>query len=283
MLLQWGNAMTILEAITKILTQEGTGLPCKEITNKILSENLYTFNTPDPNTMVRHSLRRHCQGLDFASAHPVKHFYIMSGNRGTAVYGLLNKMPTTQIPPKSGKLPISASSDLLPEEKMQRSYDAHRQSVKEQLLDTILNNDPSFFEHLVVKLLLALGYGYGSEAGRVVGKSHDGGIDGIINEDKLGLDKIYIQAKRYAPSNNVGSKEVQAFSGAMKKITKGVFITTSSFTKEARKEVQEQVGKQIALIDGAMLTDLMLRCGIGIRSVQTFETYEIDLDFFGVM
>ena len=133
----------------------------------------------------------------------------------------------------------------------------------------------------MVKLLLALGYGYGTEAGEVVGKSHDGGIDGIINEDKLGLDKIYVQAKRYAPSNNVGIKEVQAFAGAMKKVSKGVFITTSGFTKEAKKEVQEQVGKQIALIDGATLTDLMLRCGIGIRSVQTFKTYEIDTEFFG--
>lgn len=145
----------------------------------------------------------------------------------------------------------------------------------------ILNNDPSFFEHLVVKLLLALGYGYGTDAGQVVGKSHDGGIDGIINEDKLGLDKIYIQAKRYASSHNVGCKEIQAFSGAMKKVTKGVFITTSSFTKEARKEVLEQVGKQIVLIDGALLTDLMLRSGVGVRCVQTFGTYEIDTDFFG--
>lgn len=79
----------------------------------------------------------------------------------------------------------------------------------------------------------------------MVGKSHDGGIDGIINEDKLGLDKIYVQAKRYAPKNNVGIKEVQAFAGAMKKVSKGVFITTSEFTKEARKEVQEQVGKLV--------------------------------------
>ena len=97
----------------------------------------------------------------------------------------------------------------------------------------------------------------------------------------FGLDKIYIQAKRYASSHNVGCKEIQAFSGAMKKVTKGVFITTSSFTKEARKEVLEQVGKQIVLIDGTLLTDLMLRSGIGVRCVQSFDTYEIDTDFFG--
>lgn len=273
--------MTILEAITEVLNKESHGLPCKEITKRILTEHLYTFNTPDPNAIVRHCLRRHCQGLDFASAHPVKHFYITSGNRGSAIYDLLSRAPNAETLHKAKKQPTPSSTDLLPEEKIQLFYDEHRRNVKEQLLDIILNNDPSFFEHLVVKLLLALGYGYGTEAGTVVGKSHDGGIDGIINEDKLGLDKIYVQAKRYAPSNNVGIKEVQAFAGAMKKVSKGVFITTSGFTKEARNEVQEQVGKQIALIDGATLTDLMLRCGIGIRSVQTFKTYEIDTEFFG--
>ena len=90
---------------------------------------------------------------------------------------------------ESTKPPVSSSSDLLPEEKMQKYHNEHKQSVKDQLLDLILNNDPSFFEHLVLKLLLALGYGYGTDAGKVVGASHDGGIDGIINEDKLGLDK----------------------------------------------------------------------------------------------
>lgn len=101
-------------------------------------------------------------------------------------------------------------------------------------------------------------------------------VDATQGFGKLGLDKIYVQAKRYAPTNRVGSKEIQAFSGAMKKVRKGVFITTSSFTKEALKEVHDQVDKQIALIDGSMLTDLMLRYGVGIRNVQTFEIYEID-------
>lgn len=272
--------MTILEAVKVILGKEPGGLTCKEITSRILSENLYTFNAQDPNAIVGHSLRKHCQGLDFPSAHPIKHFYIVSGKRGTAVYSLLDQSKHEDEGAEQKKPPVSSVSDLLPEEKMQKYHNEHKQSVKDQLLDLILNNDPSFFEHLVVKLLLALGYGYGTDAGKVVGKSHDGGIDGIINEDKLGLDKIYIQAKRYDPTNHVGSKDVQAFSGAMKKVTKGVFITTSSFTKEAQCEVQEQVGKQIALIDGAMLTELMLHYGIGIRNVQTFEIYEIDTAFF---
>ena len=175
--------MTILEAIINILSRENVGLTCKEITNRILSENLYTFNTKDPNAIVGHSLRRHCQGLEFASAHPVKHFYIVSGKRGAAVYRLLNRAQSSQIESGPDSPPISSRSDLLPEEKMQKYYNEHKQSIKDQLLDMILNSDPSFFEHLVVKLLLALGYGYGTEAGKVVGRSHDGGIDGIINEE----------------------------------------------------------------------------------------------------
>lgn len=272
--------MTILEVIIDVLAKEGAGLTCKEITNRILSNNLYVFNTPDPNSIVRHSLRRHCQGLNFASAHPVKHFAIISGQRQTAVYCLLSQVSNSNRKPVVA--PISSDSDLLPEEKMQKYYEEHRENIKSQLLNSVLNNDYSFFEHLVVKLLLELGYGYGIEAGKVVGRSHDGGVDGIINEDKLGLDKIYIQAKRYAPNHNVGSKEVQAFAGAMKKVSKGVFITTSSFTKSARHEAMEQVGKQIALIDGSMLTDLMLRCGVGVRQIRTFDAYEIDSDFFGI-
>lgn len=274
--------MTILEAITDVLTREGAGLTCKEITNRILSNDLYVFNTPDPNSIVRHSLRRHCQGLDFASAHPVKRFAIVSGKRQTAIYCLLDQVPAASSNKQPVTAPLSSEADLLPEEKMQKYYEVHRENIKGQLLDSILNNDYSFFEHLVVKLLLELGYGYGTEAGKVVGRSHDGGVDGIINEDKLGVDKIYVQAKRYASTHHVGSREVQAFAGAMKKVSKGVFITTSSFTKSARQEAAEQVGKQIALIDGAMLTDLMLRCNVGIRRIHTFDTYEIDEEFFGI-
>lgn len=270
--------MTILEAILQILKKESGPLPSKEITQRIIDENLYSFNTPTPNSIVRLTLRRHCEGLEFASSRPNKYFYF-TGTRSATVYGLLSNSTgkiTTKVSVKS------QDAELLPEEKMQRVYEEHRQEIREQLLNCILNNDPSFFEHLVVKMLIALGYGYGNEAGKVVGKSHDGGIDGVINEDKLGLDKIYVQAKRYTPTNTVGRKEIQAFAGAMKTVTKGVFITTSSFTKEAKKDAKEQYGKQIALIDGIMLTDLMINCGIGIRNSQTFNTYELDMDFFGV-
>ncbi len=270
--------MTVLEAILKILEKESEPLSSKEFTRRIIVENLYSFNTPTPTSIVRNTLRRHCEGLEFASSRPVKYFYF-TGTRSSTLYGLLTSSSAKNTSNKTTKL---QDSEFLPEEKMQKVYEEHRKEIREQLLNCILNNDPSFFEHLVVRLLIALGYGYGSEAGKVVGKSHDGGIDGVINEDKLGLDKIYIQAKRYTPSNSVGRKEIQAFSGAMKTVTKGVFITTSSFTKEAQKDAKEQYGKRIALIDGTVLTDLMINCGIGIRNSQTFNTYELDMDFFSV-
>lgn len=106
----------------------------------------------------------------------------------------------------------------------------HIASIKQQVLDSILNNSPDFFEHMVLDLL-KMGYGYGKQAGVVIGRPHDGGIDGIISEDKLGLDLIYIQAKRYAPKNKIGRSELQAFIGAIEHIQKVVFITTSGFTK----------------------------------------------------
>lgn len=268
--------MTILEAILKVLEKENGPLSIQEITRRIIDNNLYSFNSPSPTSMVRLTLRRHCEGVEFSASRPNKYFYLM-GARSTTVYGLLTNAPNVI---SSDEVLNDQDAELLPEEKMQKVYLEHRQELREQLLNCILNSEPSFFEHLVVKLLLALGYGYGNEAGKVVGKSHDGGVDGIINEDKLGLDKIYIQAKRYAPTNTVGRKEIQAFAGAMKTVSKGVFLTTSTFTKEAKKEAREQYGKQIALIDGTMLTDLMINCEIGIRNSHTFNIYELDIGFF---
>lgn len=125
-----------------------------------------------------------------------------------------------------------------------------------------------------------MGYGYDNTAGRVTGRSHDGGIDGIISEDKLGLDLIYIQAKRYG-KRSIGRETVQAFVGAMENVQKGVFITTSSFTKEAIAFVERQQ-KNIRLIDGALLADLIIKYKIGINSAQTITLLKIDSDYYGL-
>ena len=173
-------------------------------------------------------------------------------------------------------------NDLLPEEEIQRYYSAHFENMQKQLLDKILQNPPEFFERLVVALLLKLGYGYSDESGTVLGRSHDGGIDGVISEDALGLDKIYIQAKRYSARNTVGRPELQAFAGAMMDggIKKGVFITTSTFSKAAHEFAKKQSEKYISLVDGNQLTEMMIENTVGVRQVKSFAIYDLDTNFF---
>ena len=126
-----------------------------------------------------------------------------------------------------------------------------------------------------------MGYGYDKTSGIVTGKPHDGGIDGIISEDRLDLGLIYIQAKRNSRDNKVGRKEIQAFIGAMQHIQKGVFITTSSFTKEASDFVSMQQQKRIKLIDGDALAALLVKYEVGLKSVSVFSLYKIDSDYYG--
>ena len=281
--------MTVLEAIKQLLQETPSGLTCRELTDQILARKMYSFNTPTPNNIVNHELRKHCEGLDFPSAHPVKYFAIAqpSGKSSKAIYRLItnnSSTPTSGNKAECTEQVDTASADLLPVEKIAKLHKQHLRETQKQLIEAILNNPPAFFEELVVRLLLKLGYGYSQDSGMVVGKSHDGGIDGIINEDALGLDKIYVQAKRYASSQSIGRPELQAFAGAMMAggVKKGVFITTSTFTKSARDFSIQQTEKNISLIDGDTLTALMIKNEVGVRSVQSYAVYEIDSNFFSL-
>jgi len=171
-------------------------------------------------------------------------------------------------------------TDQTPEENFETSYQKLVKELGERLIEQIKSCSPKFFEKLVVDLLLAMGYG-GSrkDAGEAVGKSGDGGIDGIIKEDNLGLDLIYIQAKRWESS--VGRPAVQAFAGSLEgmKARKGVMITTSQFTKEA-KEYVKIIEKRIILIDGEQLTQLMIDFGVGVSEIQTYTLKKVDSDYF---
>lgn len=167
-----------------------------------------------------------------------------------------------------------------PEEQLAMSYQALRQALAEELLRKILQCSPSFFELLVVKLLVALGYGGSlADAGHAIGKSGDEGIDGYIKEDRLGLDVIYVQAKRWGKV--VGRPVVQAFSGSLdgQRAKKGILITTSDFTKDARSYV-EQIEKKIVLINGEELANLMIDFNVAVSMVQTYVVKKIDEDFF---
>lgn len=149
------------------------------------------------------------------------------------------------------------------------------------LLNKLQQGAPLFFEKAVLKLLLAMGYGGKENLFEHTGKSHDGGIDGVIKQDPLGIQNIYIQAKRYASENSVGSKELQSFSGALQGngVERGVFITTSNFTKSAKEYAQKLLGK-IVLIDGQELVNLMIKYKVGIQIKEVLEICEIDEDFF---
>ena len=280
--------MTIAEAIVQILNDEGQGLTYRQITEKIKEKGLYHFKAADPYSVVNSTIRRRCINYDFPTAYPVRLFKVLSGKRGNTCYQVIQfEQSNLSADIDGGKIreSISSSSEMLPIERMQNYHKKHISDIQNQLLEAIMKNDPAFFESLVVQLLIKLGYGYGSEAGKVVGKPHDGGIDGIINEDKLGLDKILVQAKRYKKGNNVGVNEVTHFNGSMTKYHKGVFITTSGFTPEAKEFIEKEAlaaGNSISLIDGPTLCELMVKNGIGVKPVEKFTVYEIDGDFFDI-
>lgn len=180
---------------------------------------------------------------------------------------------------------IESSIDSTPEETIEKAYKTINNQLSDQILENILNNDPYFFEKLVVDLLLKMGYGeFRENAGITTSASNDGGIDGIINEDVLGLDKIGIQAKRFAPDNVIGRPMLQSFAGALfgKGLTKGVFITTSSFTQGAIDFVKNQSGMTIILIDGKKLTNLMIKYELGTFTIHNYPIKQIDSDYFNI-
>ena len=171
-------------------------------------------------------------------------------------------------------------SELSPEEQLDSAALSLQQSLADDLLDKLKTVSPSFFEKIVVDLLVSMGYG-GSvkDAGKTIGKSGDGGVDGIIKEDKLGLDTIYIQAKRW--EGTVGRPEVQKFAGALQgfRARKGVFITTSSYSNDALDFVKN-IDSKIVLIDGAELSRLMIEYGVGVGVQRVVKVMRLDGDYF---
>lgn len=173
--------------------------------------------------------------------------------------------------------------ELTPEEALEETYQRIRQDLSEEVLQNVLNSTPGFFEKLVVELLVKMGYG-GSQrnAARAVGRSGDAGIDGIIDEDRLGLETIYVQAKKWDPNSSVGRPEIQKFVGALqgRRARKGVFISTSKFTKDAIEYI-DLIETKVVLIDGEKLSNLMIDFGIGVSTSSIYEIKSIDTDYFG--
>ena len=175
--------------------------------------------------------------------------------------------PTIQVEPET------------PEESLIRNYQQLNEALRDELLVRIKSMPPAFFERLVVDLMLKLGYGGSLDSGQSLGRSGDGGVDGIIKEDKLGLDVVYLQAKLW--QGTVGRPEIQGFAGSLEghRARKGVFITTSGFSQEAREYVG-RIEKRIVLIDGPTLANLMIESGLGVATVATYELKRVDSDYF---
>lgn len=167
-------------------------------------------------------------------------------------------------------------SDKSPRETIEDAIEELNASLSQELLNNILDQEPAFFEKLVVDLLEKMGYGVGS----ATSLSHDGGIDGIITTDSLGFDPIYTQAKRYNPNNKVGKPEMQAFAGALGRVTRGVFITTSSFVPSAAEFARNYPHATIVLVDGKRLTELMIKHDVGVSTERIYAAKRIDIDYF---
>lgn len=175
----------------------------------------------------------------------------------------------------------AADETVDPIEQIERGVTRVKAELVDDLLNRIRNSDPAFFEQAVVDVLLAMGYGGVEQRGKRIGGSGDGGVDGVIDQDALGLDQIYVQAKRYGEGNNVGREAIQAFIGALAGFgaSRGVFITSSTFTQHA-KDYAQSIPTRVILVDGNRLAELMIKYRVGVQIKQTYDIVELDEDFF---
>ena len=187
------------------------------------------------------------------------------------------------VDPPDNTSPFSDGDTPSPEVVIEQNYREHQGRLKKELLQKIMDNPPDFFEELVLDLLVKMGYGGSRADAEAVGRSGDGGIDGIINQDRLGLDSIYVQAKRWG-EGTVGSPDIDKFIGALAKqgAQKGVFITTSSFSDPANAAANGSAGPKVVLIDGKQLVQLMLDHNLGVSLGNFYQLKEVDLDYFAI-
>lgn len=176
-------------------------------------------------------------------------------------------------------LEINQMGSITPADAIDAAFRQHRAGLAEEVLAQVKTMSPEFFENTVVQLMIRLGYGGSEGRGATLGRSGDGGVDGVIPEDKLGLDVVYVQAKRW--EGVVGRPIVQAFVGSLEgfRARKGVLMTTSQFTADARAYV-DNIEKRVVLVDGQMLASLMIDTGLGVNPEKTYTVSRIDTDFF---
>jgi len=218
------------------------------------------------------------QGLSLLSEHegPIN-LKVLNGLNGNRPVRGKKRTTNAEVELSTDDMPEGAET---PEEALENAYLQIRDDIERKLIQKILDNPPDFLERVIIDLVLKMGYGGNrKDAGEAIGRSGDEGIDGIIKEDPLGLDIIYLQAKRY--EGTVGRPDIQKFAGALQgqRAKKGIFITTSSYSKEA-KEFASKIDSKIILIDGPMLARLMFDHGVGVSVNTVYEAKRIDTDYF---
>jgi restriction system protein len=240
--------------------------------NLIAKVALKTYRCTDEG---RRFLEAHPQVLTVADLEAIpgwEEAWTTRAKKRETVMAANRKQPITTLDPKE-----------TPHERIAREVTALDAELRDRLLSTIVEQSPEFFERLVLDVLLAMGYGGSREdAAQHLGRAGDEGIDGRINQDALGLDQILVQAKRYQPDNLVSRQQIQAFIGSLagQGVSKGVFITTSSFAGSAQEFVQRGSPTKVILVDGEQLIEIMLKKNIGVRVIETHEIKELDQNYF---
>jgi restriction system protein len=219
------------------------------------------------------------RGMAFFNTHPVD-ISIQSLQQFTEFKAFTKRKKPKSTPSETTAFAPNFMAEETPEDILAAAHQLLVRNLQQEVLATVKEMPPTFFENLVIDLLVKMGYGGNrQDAGRAIGKSGDGGIDGFIKEDRLGLDVIYLQAKRW--DTPVGRPELQKFAGALQgqKARKGIFITTSQFTREA-KEYAQYLDTRLILIDGQRLAELMVEYNVGVVSSGCYEVKKLDLDYF---
>jgi restriction system protein len=188
---------------------------------------------------------------------------------------------SAQAAPKNALIERAADETADPLEMIENGVAALHGEVAAELLKRLREQDPSFLEQSVLDVLIAMGYGGTEQRATVLGGSGDGGVDGVIDQDPLGLERVYVQAKRYGHENSVQRPDIQGFVGALHGVgaNRGIFITTSRFSSGAR-EYAKSIGTRVVLIDGQRLSELMIKYGVGVQQRQVFTVVEVDEDYF---
>jgi restriction system protein len=189
---------------------------------------------------------------------------------------------TKTLPDDKGSDQVAEQDPLTTEERIETAYTTLAAELRAELLERLYQVSSTQFEQVIIDLLIAMGYGGGrSEMGKAIGKSGDQGLDGVIREDALGLDVVYIQAKKHKLNSTIGRPDIQSFAGSLEgaRATKGLFVTTATFSQQARDYV-EKISKRIILLDGEELADLMIRHNVGVRISETYEIKKVDEEYF---